>query len=234
MDTGWDGYAARWAALHGGYDPRQASPAVRGWLWIAYRSARVLAAPGIPPSAVTAAGVLFAAAVPAVAAPGGPWPLVCAALVLLGALADTADGALALVSDRETRLGRVYDSVADRLTEAAWLAGFWVLGAPGWLVTLAGAVAWLHEYVRARATTAGMADLGAVTLGERPTRVLLVLFGYAFAGLAGLASAELIAGTVTVATAILALLGGLGLVQLAAAVRRALRDDRGMGAPRGP
>ncbi len=224
MSVDWDSYAARWAGLHGGYDPRVASPLVRGWLRIAYRTARGLNTLRVTPSAVTALGVAFAAGVPVAAAAGGFWPLAGAALVLLGALADTTDGALALVSGRETRLGRVYDSVADRVTEAAWLAGMWLLGTPGWLVALAGAVVWLHEYLRARATIAGMSDIGAVTLGERPTRVLLILFGYAFAAPAGLAGADLAAGTATVATAILALLGGLGLGQLAAAVRHALRD----------
>jgi phosphatidylglycerophosphate synthase len=216
----WVDYAARWARLHGGYDPTRAPAVVRGWLWLAYRTARLLAGLRVRPAGVTAAGVVLAAAVPAVVVPGGLWPLLAAGLVILGALADTVDGALALVTERETRLGRVYDSVADRLTEAAWLAGLWVLGAPGWLVTVAGAVAWLHEYVRARAGTAGMPGIGAVTVGERPTRVLIVVFGLTFAGLAGLAGAELAAGTATIATAIWTLLGGLGLAQLAAAIRR--------------
>jgi phosphatidylglycerophosphate synthase len=220
--TGWVDYTSRWARLHGGYDPVRAPAVVRGWLWLAYRTARMLARLRVRPAAVTAAGVVLAAAVPAAVGPGRLWPLLAAGLVILGALADTVDGALAVVTERETRLGRVYDSVADRLTEVGWLAGLWVLGAPGWLVTCAGALAWLHEYVRARAGTAGMPGIGAVTVGERPTRVLVVVFGFAVAGVAGLAGAELAAGTATIATAIWTLLGALGLAQLTAAIHRIL------------
>jgi phosphatidylglycerophosphate synthase len=218
----WNGYATRWAATHGGYDPRDASLLVRGWLRVAYRVARLLNGLGVPPGAVTAAGVGFAVGVVVVSLLGSLWPLVGAVLVVCGALADTVDGALAVVARRESRLGQVYDAVADRLSEAGWLLGLWLLGAPGWLVTACGALAWLHEYLRARAAAAGMSGIGAVTVGERPTRVLLMIFGLALSGLAGLAGPELAAGTATVAAAIWALLGGLGLAQLAATVRRTL------------
>ena len=219
---GWDGYAERWSALHGGYDPRRASLLVRGWLHLAYRIACGLAVVRLRPSAVTAAGVVVAAAVPAVVAPGPAGGLVAAGLVLVGALADTADGALAVVSGRESRLGQVYDSVADRLSEAAWLLGLFLLGAPGWLAAACLGVTWLHEYVRARATVAGMSEIGAVTVGERPTRVLLAQFGLATAGAAGLVAPEAAAGTATVAAAVWTGLGGIGLVQLAVAVRHTL------------
>jgi CDP-diacylglycerol--glycerol-3-phosphate 3-phosphatidyltransferase len=163
--------------------------------------------------------------------------VLAAAMVVLGAFADTVDGAVAVVTGRHSALGQVYDSVADRLTEAAWLVALWVLGAPAWLAVCCGAVAWLHEYVRACATGAGMSDIGAVTLGERPTRVLIAGFGLAFCGVAGLAGRELVAGTAslavgsaslaawaaTVAAAIWFLLGSVGLGQLTVAVRRTLR-----------
>jgi phosphatidylglycerophosphate synthase len=237
MTVGWSDYATRWAQQHGGYDPRRASPLVRGWLWLAYRIARLLGAARIGPDPVTAAGVLFAGVVPVTARFGGAWPLLGALLVVAGALADTVDGALALVSGRGSALGQVYDAVADRLSEALWLGAFWLLGAPGWLVAGCGAVSWLHEYVRARAAVAGMRELGAVTLAERPTRVLLAMFGLVVAGLVGLvasaagvsatgrdsATSATAAGSVTAAAAIWLLLGAVGLVQLAAAVRRALR-----------
>jgi phosphatidylglycerophosphate synthase len=219
----WAGYTARWAALHGGYDPRKASGPARGWLRAAYGVARLLALLRVSPDQATAAGLVLAAGVPVLVLAGGEWAVVAAALVVCGAFADTVDGALAVVTGRERALGQVYDAVADRLTEAAWLLGLWLLGAPGWLVAGCGAVSWLHEYVRARAAVAGMSGIGVVTLGERPTRVLLAAFGLALSGVAGLVSTELAAGTVTVAAAIWALFGALGLGQLAAAVRRALR-----------
>ena len=54
--------------------------------------------------------------------------------MLLAAVADSVDGAVAVVTGRTTRLGYVYDSVADRLGEVAWLLAFWLVGAPGGLV----------------------------------------------------------------------------------------------------
>lgn len=160
---------------------------------------------------VTTCGLLICLGVPAAV----PVSLLLAAvLVLVAALADGLDGAVAVVSGRVTRIGFVYDSVADRLGEAAWLGAFWLAGAPGWLVTLAGAASWLHEYVRARAVAAGMSEIGVVTVGERPTRALV-----AGLGLAALAAVDL-------PWAPPALWAGLqiaALVQLSVVVHRALR-----------
>jgi CDP-diacylglycerol--glycerol-3-phosphate 3-phosphatidyltransferase len=209
----WDAYAERWSELHGGFDPRRASPVVRGWLRFAYEISSRLASTSIGPGAVTAAGLALSAAVPLAAWAGKAWLLAAAVLVVLSAVADTADGALAVITGRTTRLGQVYDSVADRLAEAAWLLGLLFAGAPAWLAALAGGISWLHEYVRARATVAGMEEVGAVTVAERPTRVIMAALG-----LATTAAWE--------ATALWVVLGAVGLVQLHAAVRRALRPDR--------
>src|SRR5262249_24706861 len=117
----WDGYAARWSAAHGGNDPRRASPPVRGWLRLGHRVGTLLLRLGLrSPAAVPLAGVALSAAVPLIAAAGRPWALAGAVLVLLTALADTVDGVLAVIADRASRLGQVYDSAADRVTEACW------------------------------------------------------------------------------------------------------------------
>ena len=221
--TDWNGYARQWSALHGGYDPRTAGVLVRGWLRLAYVVARPLAARGVRPSAVTSAGVAVAVAVPVVAAFGASWGPVGALLVLLGAVADSADGALAVVAGRETRLGRVYDSVADRVSEAAWLVALFLLGAPGWLVAGCLGVTWLHEYVRARATVAGMTGLGAVTVAERPTRVLLTLFGLLAVGAAALVTPNHTDTAATATAAVWTALGTAGLTHLWVAVVRELR-----------
>jgi phosphatidylglycerophosphate synthase len=219
--TDWSGYARQWSALHGGYDPRTATPVVRGWLYLAFSVARPLARWGVPPSTVTSAGVLVAGAVPLVATFGPAWGPVGALLVLAGAVADSADGALAVVAGRETRLGQVYDSAADRVSEAAWLLALFLLGAPAWLAVACLGLTWLHEYVRARATVAGMTDIGTVTVGERPTRVLLALFGLLAVGATALFDQAPAAAAV--ATALWAALATVALVQLTHAVVRALR-----------
>ncbi|MEV4349873.1 CDP-alcohol phosphatidyltransferase family protein [Actinoplanes sp. NPDC049596] len=237
----WEQYAVAWSRLHGGFDPRQASPLVRGWVRIAYRAGSWLTRHRIGPMAVTTAGLVLCLLVPVAVllgradSLGGPGLsfsgarlsdspgvlarvglLLAAALALVAALADSLDGAVAVISGRTTRLGYVYDSVADRLGELAWLTAFWLAGAPGWLVTLAGATSWLHEYARARATAAGMSEIGVVTVAERPTRVLLTIFG--------LLSAAALPFLITAATTLWLLLALTAATQLTVAIRRSLAD----------
>jgi CDP-diacylglycerol--glycerol-3-phosphate 3-phosphatidyltransferase len=196
---------------------------VRGWIRLAYRGGVLLGRAGASPTAVTLAGLVLCLAVPFAAAPGPAGLIAGAVLVLAAGFADAFDGAVAVVTGRASRAGFVVDSVADRLGEAAWLAAFWVGGAPGWLVVAGGALSWLHEYVRARATAAGMPDIGAVTLGERPTRVSVAISGLLVGGLAGLVLPGWDTTVLTIAAAAWLGLGAIGIVQLAAAVRRALR-----------
>jgi CDP-diacylglycerol--glycerol-3-phosphate 3-phosphatidyltransferase len=98
-----------------------------------------------------------------------------------------------------------------------------LLGAPGWLAAGCLGVTWLHEYVRARATVAGMTGIGVVTVGERPTRVLLALFGLLAVGAAALLAPDRTDLTATVAVAVWTVLAAAGLVHLTAAVVRELR-----------
>jgi CDP-diacylglycerol--glycerol-3-phosphate 3-phosphatidyltransferase len=166
---------------------------------------------------------LLSLGVPVAAWIGGTAALAAGvALVLLSALADSIDGALAVITRRASRLGHVLDSAADRLSEAAWGLAVWLLGAPVWLAILITGLGWLHEYVRARATLAGMRDIGAVTVCERPTRVMMVAATLSVTAATGVAWPEG-AETAVVASAIIwALLAEIGLFQLWLAVRRAL------------
>ncbi|CAN5254154.1 CDP-alcohol phosphatidyltransferase family protein [soil metagenome] len=206
-----EAYFDRWATLHGGHDPRTFPP-TRIWLGLAHAAARPMAR--VSPYVVTVAGMLAAGLVPATAA---RWPLLAAAAVLLSGFLDSLDGAVAIGHGRESRLGFVLDSVADRLSDSAYVVALWVLGAPGWLCVLAGGLAALQEYVRARAGAAGMTVIGVVSVWERPTRVILtagVLLGCAVAA----GSTELIG---TLGAAGWVGLGLIGLTQVLAAVHRA-------------
>jgi CDP-diacylglycerol--glycerol-3-phosphate 3-phosphatidyltransferase len=220
----WDEYATAWSGLHGGFDPRRASPLIRGWVRGAYRIGSWLSRHHIAPIVVTATGLLLCLAVPLAALAGSPGLLLGAILVLLAAAADGLDGAVAVISGRTSRAGFVYDSIADRLGEMAWLAAFWVAGVPGWLVVVAGAASWLHEYLRARAAVAGMAEIGAVTVGERPTRVAVTVSGFLVAPLAALVATPWVTiAVLVVAAGAWVALQVAGLIQLTVAVRRALR-----------
>jgi CDP-diacylglycerol--glycerol-3-phosphate 3-phosphatidyltransferase len=167
-------YFAQWSELHGGYDPATGGRLVRGWLALTYRLARPLAGVGVSPAALTTTGVLSAGAV-AVAA--GPLPGLAAALVVLSAVLDSLDGAVAVLTRRVTRFGFVVDSVADRLADGLFLVALWRAGGSAGLAVAAGAAVGLLEYTRARAAAAGMDEIGVVTVGERPTRVILAATG---------------------------------------------------------
>ena len=219
----WEEYTASWARLHGGFNPAQASAVVRGWVRLAYRTGSWLAARRVGPTAVTTVGLALCLAVPAVVPLGPAGLLLAALLILAAAFADGLDGAVAVLTGRATKLGYVYDSVADRLGELAWLTAFWLAGAPGWLVAAAGAASWLQEYARARATAAGMDDIGVVTVAERPTRVLVAIFGLLIAAALPAASPIPSSTAMTVTAAGWLALALIGLGQLTVAIRRALR-----------
>ena len=213
-----DEYLVAWSRWHGGTPTDR--PLVRGWLTAAWTLARPLA--GLPPLAATVLGLLAAAAAVAPAAAGGPWLLAAGVLVGLSGLLDSLDGALAIGTGRASRRGFVLDSVVDRFTEAAYAAALWVAGAPGWLAVAFGALCWLPDYLRARAGQAGVAETGALSVWERPTRVALTGMTLIGAGVVG--GVDTAALVVTVGAAVGTVLGAVGLVQLGLSLRRMLAD----------
>jgi phosphatidylglycerophosphate synthase len=213
-----DEYLAAWSRWHGGTPTDR--PLVRGWLTAAWTLARPLA--GLPPLAATALGLLGAAAAVAPAAAGGPGLVAAGVLVGLSGLLDSLDGALAIGTGRASRRGFVLDSVVDRLTEAAYAAALWVAGAPGWLAVAFGALCWLPDYLRARAGQAGVAETGALSVWERPTRVALT--GMTLIGAGAVGGVDAAALVVTAGAAVGTVLGTVGLVQLGLSLRRMLAD----------
>jgi phosphatidylglycerophosphate synthase len=194
-------------------------PFVRGWLAIAYTVARPLAAFRVPPSVVTLAGLVLAWAVVPIAGAGGRWPFLAAVVVVLSGLVDSLDGTVAVLTDRVSRGGALLDAVCDRVADAAYGAALWVVGAPAWLALGWVGLSLLAEYARAR----GQAILGAavdvVTVGERPTRIVVAAIFLAAAGVfVGHASDIAAVGAAAGAGA-----AAVGLVQLAVALRARLR-----------
>ena len=159
----------------------------------------------------------------------------------LAGVADSVDGAVAVLQGRTSAFGFVWDSTADRLADLAVIAGPVVLVAneadPGWGAaavaagTAAAGLLLLLEYVRARAQAGQVpAAWSLVTPGERPTRVIVLgLAGLAVGGAQlggdGLAGPALDAGY-PLALAVLAVLEAVGCGQLLLAVRRGARPLR--------
>ncbi|MGH3734775.1 MAG: CDP-alcohol phosphatidyltransferase family protein [Micromonosporaceae bacterium] len=219
----WDGYAARWSAMHGGFDPRYAVPWVQLWMRSAYRCGRALARLSVSAATITAIGAGAAVATPLALLLGPRWALLAASLVLVTGLSETLDSAVAVITGKITPLGSFYQAISARAGEAAWLTALWLAGAPGWLVAGAGALTWLHEYARTQATMAGTSPARMVTMAERPMRLAVAAVGLLLAGLAVLISEELAIGAATMAGTVWLLLSAGGLIQLADSVHGALR-----------
>ena len=213
-------YLVAWSRWHGGTGTE--SPLVRGWLSAAYTLARPLA--GLPPVVATACGLLVAGGAVVPAAAGGVWLVAAGVLVGLSGLLDSLDGALAIATGRASRRGFVLDSAVDRLAEAAYAAALWAAGAPGWLAVAFGALCWLPDYLRARAGQAGVAETGALSVWERPTRVAMT--GMTLGGAGVLSGADLAVPVVVAGTAVGVLLGAVGVVQLGVSLRRMLGEER--------
>jgi len=168
-----DAYLDRWRTLHGGYDPRS-SRLVGPWLTVIYALARPFARIGVPPDVVTLLGLAVSGVVVGLCALGDRWVLLAAFVVGASGILDSLDGAVAVLTDRATRWGAVLDSLVDRVSDVLYLVALWQVGAPAWACVTAGVVVLVQEYARARATAIGMDDVGVVTIGERPTRVIVV------------------------------------------------------------
>lgn len=150
----------RWSQLHHGIDPTRV-PIMNRWLPLMWRGGRVLARAGVPPTAVTGAGVVLATAAAVVARPA-PWA--GAGAVVAAALCDALDGATAVVADRATPSGALADAVADRYCDAAFAVVLHRCGVPAWLAAASGASALaVDTYRRVRRTPA------RITVAERPT-----------------------------------------------------------------
>lgn len=152
--------ARRWSALHHDIDP-YSMPLLAGWLRLMWAGGRVLSGAGVPPTAVTVAGVACAGASVGLA---GERPAIATAAVVAAALCDGLDGATAVVGGRATRSGALADAVADRVCDGAFAAVLWRRGAPGWLAASAAAFAWGVDSVR---RVRRVPD--KVTVAERPT-----------------------------------------------------------------
>ncbi len=190
---------------------------------------RAILATRLEPGAVVGLGLAASLLVPLTALIGGSAILV--ALPLIGVTALT-DASYALLAGRSARLSRrvlVFEPLAGRLSEAAWLLAFWFLGAPGWAVVVTGALCWTYVQTRSRARQVGLRDLGMNTLGERPVRTATVAVGFAAAGVVavvgGAQHETRLSGAVSIAVTAWLLMAALGLLQLVIVVAAALRNE---------
>lgn len=192
-----DSPRAGWSGLHHGIDPG-GLPFVRGWLRLMWWLARPLVRWGIPPTAVTVVGVVLAVDA-ALLTPD--LPIAGLVLVLLSVVCDGLDGAVAVLGDRSTRSGAVADSVADRISDVAFIVVIWRCGAPGWLALLAALLTLVLESGRGR--VAG--GRSTITVAERPTRVICAALALLCAAITSATWPAVLCAVVWVALHVLAL-----------------------------
>ena len=137
---------------------------------------------GMTPDHLTIAGIVIA--VGAAFAIGGGYLRLGLLLVILAALPDLLDGALAKASGASSQRGAFFDSVIDRVTDAVLFAGVaWYLASHdsahmSMLPFGVMAVSSLISYQRAKAESLGLNAKGG--LMERAERIVLLCFGLLF------------------------------------------------------
>jgi len=161
--------------------------------------ARGLAAIGVTPNMLTAAGLVVTCGAgvclaigaghaptwehPPILVPQSHWVLVAAVVLFLASALDMLDGALARVGKMQTRFGAVFDSTIDRCSDMALFLGCAVYFAARGNVTyvvlsiLALSSSVLISYIKARAENL-VEDCGAAywQRGERVAAILIAAF----------------------------------------------------------
>ena len=170
-------FKKRWSELHGGVEVQGV---IKVWLSISFAIARVLNFFRISPNIVTTVGLIASLLIYFTS-----YTSQLIALVLFSLICDGVDGSLAIYGDRASKFGELYDSIADRISEALWLMGATFVGVPvRWAIAIwvLGAT---QEYARARLASLGYSEIGVVTPTERPVRAIFVIavtlvfwFGY--------------------------------------------------------
>jgi CDP-diacylglycerol--glycerol-3-phosphate 3-phosphatidyltransferase len=137
---------------------------------------------GLTPDHLTILGLLVGIA--AAVAIGSGRLLLGAFLVVLAALPDLLDGALAKASDSASQRGAFFDSTIDRITDALLLGGiaWYFAGTESPYMTLlpyaVASVSSLISYQRAKAESLGIDAKGG--LMERAERIIAILIGLLF------------------------------------------------------
>lgn len=188
-------FLGKWSQLHSG---SSVTGIVGAWLSISYRCGLVATLLRITPNALTLLGLLAAIAT-------AYWALSIWAIALLvfSLFCDGIDGSVAIFQKKESNRGAIFDSVADRISEAMWLVALYRIGVPAWITIALWVIASVQEYARARVSSLGVTQIGVVTPVERPVRasfifIALVMWNANISGITYLSIAYLVLQTISV------------------------------------
>ncbi len=159
-------FFSEWSNLHG---DAEVKGIVKGWLSISYFTCSFISKLRVTPNGLSYLSLILA--VGFVFLIDSNWAIV---FLVLSLAADGLDGTLAIITGRVSKWGAALDALADRIVEALWVYGLFLLGAPLEVVVLAWLAAYVQEYMRARAGGLGFHNIGVVTIAERPIRASMV------------------------------------------------------------
>jgi phosphatidylglycerophosphate synthase len=168
-------FFAKWSKLHG---DATISGIVKGWLRISFILVRPIAKLKITPNMLSTFGLFFGVLLFFNAE--NNWAIL---LLITSLICDGVDGSLAIVTNKESKWGAAVDSIFDRLTEVFWALTFIAIGANQNVVMAAVLLAAVQEYLRARAAGLGLAEVGVVTIAERPVRAAILFVALVAAAL---------------------------------------------------
>ena len=168
-------FFAKWSKLHG---DATISGIVKGWLRISFILVKPIAKLKITPNMLSTFGLFFGVLLFFNAE--NNWAIL---LLITSLICDGVDGSLAIVTNKESKWGAAVDSIFDRLTEVFWALTFIAIGANQNVVLAAVLLAAVQEYLRARAAGLGLAEVGVVTIAERPVRAAILFVALVAAAL---------------------------------------------------
>ncbi|MEM4855114.1 MAG: CDP-alcohol phosphatidyltransferase family protein [Sulfolobales archaeon] len=129
---------------------------------------------GISPNLLTLLGVLTALTTIPSGIVGVYWLI--PTLMVISAVLDWLDGAVARATSKTTTLGAFIDSFCDRVSDTSYLISFNYLGINAYLILVALPTSLLVSYIRCRAESLGirLEGIGILERGERVIIMILV------------------------------------------------------------
>lgn len=127
---------------------------------------------GVEPNILTLLGLLMSILVPMTVY----YSLLVAslALVVLSAILDYLDGAVAKALNKSSPFGAFLDSFSDRVSDFCYSIALWFVGINALCIMLYIATSYLISYVRARAESLGI-KLEGIGIMERGERTLIII-----------------------------------------------------------
>jgi len=203
-------YLRAWSRVHGFVEGEEVTGIARGYLSINFYLVQPLVFLKFTPNLVTLLGPLLAGAA---LLSRDNW--VIALFILASLVVDGFDGAVALIREKSSALGGVWDGIVDRITELLWIGALYYAGISPALLLLTWLFVATQEYGRAKLNQLSGNVLGVVTICERPVRGLLVALGFL--------GESVISQSLEVVTVIWLIMQAFAFVQFSAMARKQLR-----------